>query len=185
MRSTEMRRQSYSIAHGGELGPAVKLCDQIDLQSGYVDVAGGTASVFAECPSEGGPQYLLDAETLEMRAIVADQSGRRSALSSDGRFVASQSGRVVTHNGEEMYLVGQIVLRDATSGEMVRTMDGLCEWVESEGGDPRRMGPDCVAISRYPFPRLALGPRLLGRRLDAGHEWSATRRRGRVGHIDR
>ena len=128
------------FAHGGEFGPAVKLCDQIDLQSGFVDVAGGTASVFAQCPSEAGPQYLLDAETLEMRAIVADQSGRRSALSPDGRLVASQSGRVVT-NGNKTNLADQIVLWDAMSGEMVRPMVGLC-----------RPGPDCVAFPDIPFP---------------------------------
>ncbi len=143
----------FDLGHGGELGPAVKLCDQIDIQSGFVDVAGATASVFANCPSEEGPQYLLDAETLEMRAIVADQSGRRSALSADGRFVASQSGRAVTNNGEEVFLVGQIVLRDVTDGEIVRTMDGLCEWVDGgEWGPDSEWGRSCVSFPDTPFP---------------------------------
>ena len=62
----------FDLAHGGEVGQAVKLCDQIDIQSGFVDVAGATASVKASCMNEEGPQFLLDAETLEMRAIVVD-----------------------------------------------------------------------------------------------------------------
>ena len=43
----------FDQTQGGELGPAVKLCDQIFIQSGYVDIAGGTASVFADCREDG------------------------------------------------------------------------------------------------------------------------------------
>ena len=140
----------FDLAHGGELGPAVKLCDQIDIQSGSWTSPAGLPP-YSPSVREEGPQYLFDAETLEMRAIVADQSGRRSALSPDGRFVASQSGRVVT-NGEEMYLTGQIVLRDAMSGEIVRTMDGLCEWVDGEEWGPdsewgRIVSPSPILLS--------------------------------------
>ena len=136
----------FDLAQGGELGPAVKLCDQIDIQSGFVDVAGATASVFANCPSEEGPQYLLDAETLEMRAIVADASGRRTALSPDGRFVASQTGQTFIQGGKELSGIGPIVLRSTSSGEIVRFMDGLCAWVEPVPG------PDCVSFPDTPFP---------------------------------
>ena len=63
----------FDLAHGGEVGQAVKLCDQIDIQRGLIDLTGATASVKASCMNEEGPQFLLDAETLEMRAIVVDK----------------------------------------------------------------------------------------------------------------
>ena len=67
--------------------------------------------------------------------------------------MASQSGRVVTHNGEEVFLVSQIVLRDATNGEIVRTMDGLCEWVDGdEWGPDSEWGRSCVPFPDTPFP---------------------------------
>ncbi len=84
---------------------------------------------------------------------MADASGRRSALSPDGRFVASQTGRGVTQNGEEVFLISNIVLRDVTNGEIVRTMGGLCEWVDGgEWGPDSEWGKSCVPFPDTPFP---------------------------------
>ena len=144
----------FDPTQGGDLGLSVKLCDKIFIQSGYVDIAGGTASVFAGCDDDWpSRQFLFDSETLELRSSVRLQSGRRSALSPDGRFVANQSARVDTSTGEEVYLVSQIVLRDATNGELVRTMDGLCEWSEgAEWGPDSEWGKSCVPFPDTPFP---------------------------------
>ena len=140
----------FDQTQGGELGQAVKLCHPMFAKSGRVEIAGGTVSVLADC--ERKAQYLLDAETLEVREIEAE-SGARSALSPDGQFVASQTGRVVTHNGEEVFLVGNIALRDVTDGEIVRTMNGLCEWVDGgEWGPDSEWGRSCVPFPDTPFP---------------------------------
>ena len=137
----------FDGAPRGELGPAVKLCGQMSAKSGRVDIAGGTASVLSDCGV-----HVIDPETLEARQIMddADQSGQRIALSPDGRFVASQSVRPVT---KELGLIGPIALRATSSGEIVRFMDGLCEWTESEGWGPdTEWGKSCVAFPGTPFP---------------------------------
>jgi WD40 repeat protein len=97
-------------------------------------------------------QFLLDPETLEVGEIEAG-SGARSALSPDGRFVASQTDRTVTQDDEEVGLISNIVLRDVTDGEIVRTMSGLCEWVDGdEWGPDSEWGKSCVPFPDTPFP---------------------------------
>jgi WD40 repeat protein len=111
-------------------------------------------------------QFLVDPETLEIRAEVDDESGNRSALSPDGKLVASQprladvwegeavtivddSGEKVTVNpGDEVNYIGPIVLRDTSDGEVVQTLDGLCEWVENHTGT----WPGCAVFPETPFP---------------------------------
>jgi WD40 repeat protein len=144
---------------------AVGLCDVIGLQTGQVEVRGSTASVFADCVqgSDGEPmQFLLDPETLEIRAAVGEQSGIRSALSPDGQMVASQKGQSDTWEGDavtlgedftvspgnEVWLIGPIVVRDTSNGEVVQTLDGLCEWVENTTGT----WPGCAVFPDTPFP---------------------------------
>ena len=139
----------FDQTQGGELGQAVKLCHPIFARSGRVEIAGGTVSVLADC--ERKAQYLLDAETLEVREIEAE-SGARSALSPDGRYVASQTGRVVTHNGRGGVSSAHRSPRCA-DGEIVRTMYGLCEWVDGgEWGPDSEWGRSCVPFPDTPFP---------------------------------
>jgi WD40 repeat protein len=143
---------------------AIRLCDQIGLQTGQVEVRGSTASVFAGCErgSDGDPiQFLLEPETLEVRAAVGEQSGIRSALSPDGRMVATQSAREGIWEGEaftladrtflpgdEVFFIGPIVLLDTSDGEVAQTLDGLCEWVEN----PTGAWPGCAVFPNTPFP---------------------------------
>jgi WD40 repeat protein len=50
-------------------------------------------------------------------------------------------------------LISNIVLRDVTNGEIVRTMSGLCEWVDGgEWGPDSEWGKSCVAFPDTPFP---------------------------------
>jgi WD40 repeat protein len=135
-----------------ELG-IVDLCDQIGLQTGSVRARGETISVYATCDDNPslGTQFLIDASTFDIRTTVADQSGK-SALSEDGRFVGAQLGRISNQLGDivsshEMDLVSQLVLRDAETGEVTKTLDGLCEWQDSG-----EWGPDCVPYPGTPYP---------------------------------
>jgi DNA-binding SARP family transcriptional activator/WD40 repeat protein len=147
-----------------ELG-SVDLCDRIGIQTGSVRARGDTISVYATCDNSGslGTQFLIDSDSLEVRASVIEQSGN-STLSEDGRLVANQLGRLsnrlgefVAPAGDEMALVSQLVLRDSSTGEVVRTLDGLCEW--EDGGE---WGPDCVEFPGTPYPdwpwHLAFSP---------------------------
>jgi DNA-binding SARP family transcriptional activator/WD40 repeat protein len=165
---------------------SAKLCDQIGLQTGSVRVREDTVSVYATCDDNSslGTQFLLEPDSLEIRATVAEQSGN-SALSEDGRVVASQLGRIanqlgdiVTPEGDEMNLVSQLVLRDASTGEVTKVLDGLCEWQDSG-----YWGPDCVPFPRTPYPdwpwHLALsedGSRLAmaGQNTDAVVVWDTS-----------
>ena len=130
----------FDPTQGGEPGLTVKLCDQFFIRTD-VDIAGGTASVFAECDTDWPiRQFLLDPETLELRDKCVCRVDDDSALSPDGRFVANQSARVDTSTGEDVYLVSQIVLRDATNGEMVRPWTASANGVKAQSGDPTANG---------------------------------------------
>jgi WD40 repeat protein len=124
----------------------VQLCSSMLGQTGQVEVAGQWTSVFAGCPAFND-QYLIDSESLDVVSIIENEGGLRSALSPDGRLVATQSARQATRDGEEVTLFGQVVLSDTTTGKIVRTMEGLCEWDEHEPG------PGCAGFfPAIPFP---------------------------------
>jgi DNA-binding SARP family transcriptional activator/WD40 repeat protein len=154
----------FDLSQAAEVD-TIRLCDKISLQTGQVEVRGSTASVFADCVSgsDGDPiQFLLQPETLEIRAALGDQSGIRSALSPDGRMVATQKGRSDTWQGDavtlgedftvlpgdEVWLIGPIVVQDTSTGGVVQTLDGLCEWVENGTGT----WPECAVFPETPFP---------------------------------
>jgi len=116
---------------------AVNLCPELFLHM-PVDVAGGTTVVNANCIPSLSTEFLIDSETYELRTAIEHVGGERIALSSDGRLLAAQQGRLPQ-------IVGPIDLHDTFTGDAVSTLDGMCE-------QERGSGPDCAPFPEAPFP---------------------------------
>ena len=119
-----------------------KLCSEFTQLTGTVHVENDTTVVDASCDGNGSlsTRFVIDSNSHTVRTSIPHQGAARSALSPDGRLVAVQLGELAA-------TVGEIVLRDTANGDVVSTMDGLCEW--EDGGE---WGPDCVAFPGTPFP---------------------------------
>ena len=110
-----------------------------------VDVAGDAAVVNAHCiPSGLGTHFVLGSDSYHPKASVENVAGERGALSQDGRLLATQSGRPDS-------FAGPIEIHDTSTGEVVVTLEGLCEHDAEEWG----RGPDCVEFPSTPFPDWA------------------------------
>jgi WD40 repeat protein len=154
---------------------SVKLCSEFTLQTGSINAKGDTTVVDASCDGNGSlsTRFVIDSDSYDMRASIEHQGAARSALSPDGSLVAMQLG-------ELPLTVGELVLRDTANGDVVSTMDGLCEW--EDGGE---WGPDCAAFPETRFPdwpwSLAFSPdgsllAMAGQNTDAVVVWDTQSR---------
>jgi WD40 repeat protein len=121
---------------------SLRLCPEFGLLTGSLHVEADTTVVDASCDGNDSlsTRFMIDSDSHAVRTSIPHQGAAKSALSPGGNLVAVQLGELPA-------TVGEVVLRDTTNGDVVSTMDGLCEW--EDGGE---WGPDCVAFPDTPFP---------------------------------
>jgi WD40 repeat protein len=121
---------------------SLRLCPEFGLLTGSLHVEADTTVVDANCDGNDSltTRFMIDSNSHAARTSIPHQGAAKSALSPGGSLVAVQLGELPA-------TVGEVVLRDTTNGDVVSTMDGLCEW--EDGGE---WGPDCVAFPDTPFP---------------------------------
>lgn len=91
---------------------SMRLYREFDGQTGEVEVAGQIVSVYGGCENDGslGTQFVVDLDQYALRASIPHQAGT-SALSLDGRLVATQIGEPPATLGQ------QIVFMDGSTLE--------------------------------------------------------------------
>jgi len=130
----------FKLSAAGEV-TSVDICDGIEgfNESGMIEAVGTTISVRAWCPGdEWRSQHLIDLASYSVGTALSPSGGYRGALTADGDVFADQT---VTPSG----LVGGIELHDTKTGEVIRTLEGICE---SNG----MSGNGCAEFPNPPFP---------------------------------
>jgi WD40 repeat protein len=102
-----------------ELGSR-ELCGGFVSTFAILETQAGNASMLGTCLGPSSTtQYVVDSASLGVRMEVPDQTGIRSALSSDGRWVASMGAADSA---------GQVTVWDTTTGSVVSRMEPLPQW---------------------------------------------------------